>query len=106
MSGNEIEFVEAAQNGDIHKVKRFLETKQVYVNCRGDKNDRALNVASDNGHVEIAKLLIENGADINIKGTKGWTSLHSATANGSIEIVKFLIRTLDGFAFGCFMGSL
>ena len=42
MSEKEIEFVVAARNGDFNKVKRFLETRQVDVNCRNEYNNTAL----------------------------------------------------------------
>ncbi len=38
----EEEFVKAARNGDFNKVKRFLETRQVDVNCRDEYNWTAL----------------------------------------------------------------
>ena len=42
--------------------------------------------------VEIAKLLIGNGADVNIAGIEGYTTLHLATQNkNGIELIKLLI---------------
>ena len=43
MGVKENEFVQSAGNGDFNKVKRFLETRQVDVNCRDeDYNSTAL----------------------------------------------------------------
>ena len=55
--------------------------------------------ASRKGHKEIAKLLIENGADVNckleyttdIELIEGWTSLHVAAAKGHKVIAELLI---------------
>ncbi|WP_020531549.1 ankyrin repeat domain-containing protein [Flexithrix dorotheae] len=41
---------------------------------------------------EIAKLLIENGANVNARQMQGVTPLHSAAHNGEAEIVKLLLE--------------
>ena len=46
-------------------------------------------VASEHGYVDIVKLLIEHGVDVN---DYSWTPLHSASEYGHIEIVKLLIE--------------
>ncbi len=51
----------------------------------------ALHKASRYGHKEIARMLIDAGADINIKDGDGWTPLHWASNNSQIEITKMLI---------------
>lgn len=51
-----------------------------------------LQASAGNGHVEISKILIENGADINAKPT-GCTALHSAAVNGQKESVELLISS-------------
>ncbi len=48
--------------------------------------------------LEIAKLLVEKGADVNAVGENGWTPLHGAAYVGDDEIVQFLVdsgATLD-----------
>ena len=52
----------------------------------------ALMNASQNGHTEVAKLLIENGAVVNKAENDGWTAFMSASRNGHTEIVKLLIE--------------
>merc|ERR1712034_201815 len=41
------------------------------------------------GHVEIVKMLVEQGADLD-KEAKGFTPVHYAVALGNIEVVKML----------------
>ncbi len=43
-------------------------------------------------HVEVAKLLLEHGADLNAKNEGGWTPLHLAALNGRVDIVASLLE--------------
>jgi ankyrin repeat protein len=44
------------------------------------------------GHTELAKGLIDAGADVNAKDSAKWTPLHRATFWDYTEIVKVLIE--------------
>jgi ankyrin repeat protein len=48
--------------------------------------------SSINGHLEIVKVLIENGTDVNCKNNNGWTPLIWLSNYGNLEIVKVLIE--------------
>ena len=49
--------------------------------------------ASENGHFEIVRYLIQNGADTNAKTKSGrTTALMLASQKGYFEIVKFLVE--------------
>ncbi len=54
----------------------------------------ALMFAAEEGHIDIMKLLLEQGADANAAHTeglmKGRTALMAAASNGHIGIVKLL----------------
>ena len=50
-----------------------------------------LHLAAQEGHKEIAELLIAKGADLNAKTVGEWTPLHSAASKGQKEIVELLI---------------
>ena len=50
-----------------------------------------LYTASQNGHVEIARMLVDAGALIDKTTKKGRTPLSIASQNGYLEIVKILI---------------
>lgn len=43
-------------------------------------------------HFDIAKLLVEYGADVNAKQQEGYTPLHEAAQNGQLEMVMLLLE--------------
>ena len=47
--------------------------------------------AARNGHENIVKILVENGAEVDLKDNEGMTAIIMAAQYGRYEIVKFLI---------------
>ncbi len=60
------------------------------VNAQNIEGATALMWASLEGHPEIAKLLIEEGADVNVQNDDGATALMAASQEGHKEIAKLL----------------
>ena len=50
-----------------------------------------LYIASQNGHLEVVRLLIDAGADKDKARTDGATPLYIACQNGHLEVVRLLI---------------
>lgn len=59
------------------------------VEFRSAKDESPLMLAALNGHLELARKLVERGADVN---KTGWTPLHYAATNGHLEIIDFLLE--------------
>jgi hypothetical protein len=78
-----------AENGFTTSVKRLLVIRNINVNV---KNDSPLHYATMIGHVEIARLLLQNGADLNVKSNYGTTPLHRAATRGHIDILHLLVE--------------
>lgn len=57
----------------------------------GDPLSDAFYIACRNGHLEVAKLLLERGADIGAKGYFGATALHWAAGKGHSDVVEWLL---------------
>lgn len=91
-------FVQAAQEGNLAKVKsfvEFLETSKADVNSAVDSartKHTALMRAAENGNLEIVKYLIEHRANVNLHNWARETALMFAARNGHLDVVKYLIE--------------
>ena len=93
--GPEPSIHEAAEDGDIKRVKQHL-VEGVDVNAIYKDGWTPLHMAAEGGHREIVDLLIAKGADINATAGaggdgEGWTPLHEAAEGGHKKVVELLI---------------
>jgi ankyrin repeat protein len=78
----------------LHTIVEFLviEHSQA-VHCRGLTNMvTPLHLASKEGHVDIARFLIEHGADAGARDNDNCTPLHWASQQGHSEVVRVLVE--------------
>lgn len=81
----------AARNGDAATVRTLLD-KGVDVNTKFRYGATALSYASDKGHLEVVKLLLERKADANVKDTfYGATPIIWAAQKGHAKVVEALL---------------
>jgi ankyrin repeat protein len=74
--------------------KVWLENVKQHVDFKDAEGDTPLYLAIMNGHLTVAKILIEEGAaDINVIDNYGMNLLHLAISEDHVEIAKFLIQT-------------
>ena len=86
------EIHDAVEKGDLGKVKALLASDPSLVNARHPSNKATpLIFAIIYAKGEVAKLLLEKGADVNARASNGHTALHYASAYGLIDIVKSLL---------------
>ena len=117
---NQRSFVTYAQNGDLDLVRLFVEagldvnvqpysSSSVYIPTQEDveqlddleavwfpqdgdeDNDTALMKAAGQGHIEIVRFLVEQGADLDIRNRQEQNALMFAAAGGHLAVVVFLI---------------
>jgi ankyrin repeat protein len=76
------------------EVARYLILKGAEVNLPSNNgfNVFPIHSAVAGNYVDIAKLLIENGANVNVKQQAGVTPLHSAAQNGNIDMLILLLE--------------
>jgi len=83
---------EAVNLNDIDAVKELLR-QGVDVDERNDFDGlTALMLASMRGDMELARLLLENDADVNIKASGGTTAFIFAASSGHTELASLLLE--------------
>lgn len=84
------EIHDAAQQGDLAKIKELLEKNPELLEARSENEKTPLHFAAQGGHKEIVELLLAKGADVNAKNSAMETPLHYAAALGHKEVVDLL----------------
>jgi len=83
---------EAARSGDIKTVAALLKEHPDLVSSKEEKYGQTpLHIAAFSDHIDVAKLLIANKADVNAQANNGATPLHLAAAKGNKDIVELLL---------------
>ncbi|XP_070581720.1 death-associated protein kinase 1-like isoform X2 [Ptychodera flava] len=99
--GRRQELIDAAAESDIERIK-LLVAKEYDVNGKGIYTDEhgapwygstALHVASREGNVDIAQVLISNGCNVNTTDANDWTPLHYATRFGKESFARLLLQS-------------
>jgi hypothetical protein len=62
------------------------------VDAKGGRRGTPLHAASDNGHANVALLLLERGADVKSRGIYHHTPLHLSAHRGSADTARLLIE--------------
>ncbi|RXN37375.1 E3 ubiquitin- ligase mib1 isoform X1 [Labeo rohita] len=85
------ELVKAAANGDLAKVEDILKRPDVDVNgqCAGHT---AMQAASQNGHVDVLKLLLKHNVDLEAEDKDGDRAVHHAAFGDEGSVIEVLHR--------------
>ena len=78
----------------MHDVAKFLVVEHSQdVNARGfDEKETPLHVASRRGHVDVARLLLEHGADVNARDNVEFSPLLLASREGYAKLARILLE--------------
>ena len=76
------------------EVARYLVLKGADVNLpsKNGFNVYPLHSATAGNYTNIARMLVDNGAQVNVKQQEGSTPLHSAAQNGNLELLILLLE--------------
>ena len=75
----------AAAKGGHERVVRFLIENNTHISILNGAHQTAMQIAAENGHLEVVKALYEAGAVADQK------TLHHAAANNRLDVVNFLL---------------
>ena len=79
----------AAKGGRLEQVKKLLEQR---ANIETSWKQTALKNAAEIGYPEVARLLLEQRAEVDVKDQDRWTPLHWAALEGHHEVTKLLLE--------------
>jgi ankyrin repeat protein len=86
------EIHDAVRSGDLAKVKALLKSHADWLNSPDQNQKTPLHLALESGHIDMARYLIEQGADINLKDKDKASPLHNAAYLGNLEILNLLLK--------------
>ncbi len=81
---------EAAEEGDLQSVKRFVEGG-VDIDAKNQDGTTPLQASAWWGHKEIAAFLLEKEANVHVRDNYDWTPLSGAAQQDHYEIVELLL---------------
>lgn len=84
------EFIRSAENGDIATVGLFLGCR-INVDTRDERGWTPLTISAFNGNEDIARLLIQSGADMHAQDNAGYGPMHWAAFKGYTSVLRLLI---------------
>lgn len=88
-----LDIFEAAAVGELEQVKRLIAENPENINAFASDGFQPLGLASFFGHLDVAKVLIEAGAEVDSASHNPLKvmPLHSAAAGSWVEVVRLLI---------------
>ena len=88
------DFFKAVKDGEVAKVKEYLEKDKSLVNAIDSSNginETALGIVTFAGNKELTELLIKNGANVNFQDAFGVAPIHGAARTNKLDVVKVLL---------------
>ena len=90
-SGGMILLQEAIREKDYKSVERLLKHGTLSVECLAEFEDSIIVMLVAQDHIELAKKVLEKGADVGRPGRRKRTALMTAANDGNTEMVKLLL---------------
>lgn len=82
------QLADAAKLGDVQRMTQLVAAG---ARINADVEHSALVWAANEGHLEAARWLLDNGSDVDPRAPDKWTPLMSAASKGNLSIVQLLI---------------
>ena len=62
------------------------------VSAQAEDGRTPLHLASSNGGVDVARMLVERGADVSAQAKDRRTPLHLVSSNGGVDVARMLVE--------------
>lgn len=82
---------EAIEKNDPDAVREFIADISE-LNAKNDRGWLPLHTAAYHGHLQIAEILVSQGADVQARRSEGWTPLHLAALHGHSDIAGLFLK--------------
>nr|XP_018670871.1 transient receptor potential cation channel subfamily A member 1 homolog [Ciona intestinalis] len=82
----------ASVRGNLCCVKKLMDCKGIAIEATDKQQMTPLHIAAIYGHVDIARSLIDSGANIRCRDGDDGTPLQFAAAEGNLQIVKLILE--------------
>ena len=79
----------ALREPSLKAAEALIDWPKINLETRNAQDESPLMMAALKGHTQLAKKLIDKGADVN---KTGWTPLHYAATQGHLEIIGMLLE--------------
>ncbi|KAM4700797.1 ankyrin repeat domain-containing protein 13B isoform 4-T4 [Discoglossus pictus] len=77
------------------ELEKELAAKQEQIEQVDPRGRTPLHLATTLGHLECARVLLTNGADVSKENRSGWTVLQEAVSTRDLELVRLVLRHRD-----------
>jgi ankyrin repeat protein len=95
---DEEQFFDAVKRGDAQAVAALLSGQPALVRAAGEHDKTGLHWAAEKDHIEVARVLLDGGADMEARTSWGATALEWAAVMGSRGVADLLLtRGARGF---------
>ena len=78
----------AIRDQSLHAAEALIDWPKTNIEIRTAQDESPLMMAALKGNLELARKLIDRGADVN---KTGWTPLHYAATNGHLPLIELLL---------------
>ena len=92
-----IDLIAQIKEDNLQAIKENIENYESVLNDTTLDGRSPLYHAVRDGHIDISKFLLSNGADASIKTDIGRTVYHNAAYNGNIKILEMLVTHSDKY---------
>ena len=100
----QVSIFRCAETNDLAGLRDFRSgLHPVDIDAQNEWGNSCLILASERGHLETVKFLVDDGARVSLRNQKGQTAVHAAVVGGHSEVLRFLAtaQDLDGTPIVC-----